>query len=73
MSPIPESVNIIKDKSLTQDEYSEICSQGISDNVHYFSQLSHEASELLMRLNKLANSCPYNIIYRYKDNMHDMR
>ena len=73
MRLIPDSENIIKNKSLTQGENSEICTQEKSYNAHYFNQLNQEAAELLMRLNKLANSYPFNILYRYKDNMHDMR
>ena len=73
MSPIFESEFVIKNKSLVRNANSEIPTLSSIHHVHYFSHLSQEATEILIRLNKLANSYPFNILYRYRDNMQDFR
>jgi hypothetical protein len=66
MSPKINSKDVIKNKILVGGENSEIHTLGNVDNVNYFGNLSEEANELLMRLNKLANSHPFNIMYKAK-------
>jgi hypothetical protein len=73
MTPIFETEEKIKTDSRVRGENSKTPTIGWSSSVHDFNHLSPEAHELLMRLNKLANSYPFNVLYRYRENLHDIR
>ena len=65
VSPQFNAQNGIKSYSQPGGENSKIQSPGGEMNLN---NLSREATELLIRLNELANEYPFNIIYRAKLN-----
>jgi hypothetical protein len=71
VKPVIHDENRIKKISLTGT--SQIPAIGWTHRGHDIHHLSPEDHELLMRLNKLANSYPFNVLYRYKENLQHIR
>jgi len=73
MTPLTNTKKSSKNSSRTAGENSQIPAIGWSNHENDINHLSPEAHELMMRLNKLANSYPFNVLYRYKENLQDIR
>jgi hypothetical protein len=71
--PKTDTENSIKNSSQTGVENSKIPAIGWTHRGRDINHLSPEDHELLVRLNKLANSYPFNVLYRYKENLQHIR